>query len=123
METEVFDLVRSTFKPEFLNRIDQIILFESLNKEQLEKIVDNQLQRVIERLKEQDVILTVTEKAKKYLAEKGFDPIFGARPLQRLIQSEVLDKIAMLLLDKEETEEAAIIVDLRGNELVASLMN
>ena len=123
METEVFDLVRSTFKPEFLNRIDQIILFESLSKEQLEKIVDNQLQRVIERLKEQEVILTVTEKAKKYLAEKGFDPIFGARPLQRLIQSEVLDKIAMLLLDKEETEEAAIIVDLRGNELVASLMN
>lgn len=123
MEDEVFSLVRSTFKPEFLNRIDQIILFESLNKEQLEKIVDSQLQRVIERLKEQEVILTVTEKARKYLAEKGFDPIFGARPLQRLIQSEVLDKIAMLLLDKEESEEAAIIVDAKGSELVANLMN
>jgi ATP-dependent Clp protease ATP-binding subunit ClpB len=123
MEAEVFEMVRATFRPEFLNRIDQVILFKKLNKKQIRNIVDIQLERVIARLKEEDVILTVTEEAKQYLADKGYDPIFGARPLKRIIQSELLDKIAMTLLDREEGVSAAILADEKNGKLGVELMS
>ncbi len=123
MEADVFEVVRSSFRPEFLNRIDQIILFNKLGKKQIEEIVKIQVERVIERLKEQDVILNLTDKAKKYLVEKGYDPIFGARPLKRIIQSELLDKIAMTLLDREEDSGAALLADEKGGKLVVEMMS
>lgn len=123
MEAEVISLVRSSFKPEFLNRIDQIIVFKKLGERELAKIVEVQINQLSDRLKEQGIIMTVSDKAKRYLAEKGHDPVFGARPLKRIIQSEILDKIAMLILDKEDGEITGVVVDEKGEKLTATLMN
>jgi ATP-dependent Clp protease ATP-binding subunit ClpB len=117
------ELVDKTFKPEFLNRIDQIIIFKKLGEKEIEGIVEIQMNRVRDRLKEQGVVLAVTEKAKKYLATRGYDAVFGARPLKRLIQNEILDPISMLLLDKEESESTGIAVDEKGGKLTAELEN
>ncbi len=116
------DELNHFFKPEFLNRIDQIIIFNELKESQLEKIVEIQLEQLVKRLKEQEIILEVNEKAKKYLAKKGFDPVFGARPLKRLIQNEVLDPIAMLMLDKDEDESGKILVDEKNGKLEVKLV-
>ena len=118
------EMVNKTFKPEFLNRIDQIIIFNKLGKKQLVPIVDIQLAQVIHRLKEQNIVLSVTEKAKEYLAEKGYDPIFGARPLKRLIQSELLDQIALLKLDQEGDEPMGMVADVnKTGKLVVNLVD
>ena len=109
--------VKNFFKPEFLNRIDQVITFNALKESQLEKIVEIQLDQVEKRLKEQNINLNISQKAKKYLAKRGFDPVFGARPLKRLIQNEVLDPIAMLMLDKEEDSGEKIVVDEKKGRL------
>lgn len=122
-ETEVMDLVRHSFKPEFLNRIDQIIIFKKLNEEVLTKIVEIQLGQITQRLKEQNVLLRVSDKAKAYLAKTGFDPVFGARPLRRLIQNEILDPLAMLLLDRENEEPVGIAVDEKAGKLKVNLMD
>lgn len=116
-------MMAKTFRLEFLNRIDQIIVFRELKREQLERIVEIQLRGVEERLREQGIMITVTEKAKKYLAEKGYDAAFGARPLKRLIQSEVLDQIAKLLLDKEEGGEVGVVIDEKAGKLEVNLMD
>lgn len=89
------------FRPEFLNRVDDIVTFESLSKEHLRKIVDIQLQEIAARLAQQGIQLELTEKAKDHLAAKGFDPIFGARPLKRVIQHELLDPLAMKIIAGE----------------------
>lgn len=123
MEAEVISLVRASFKPEFLNRIDQIIVFKKLGEKELANIVEVQLGEVSDRLKEQGIVMTVSDKAKNYLARKGHDPVFGARPLKRLIQSEILDKIAMLILDREEGEPTGIVVDEKAGKLTVTLMN
>ncbi len=116
--------VTRVFRPEFLNRIDQIIVFNQLKEKQLVEIVDIQLGQLITRLKEQNIVLTVTDKAKKYLAEKGYDPAFGARPLKRLIQSELLDQIALLKLDGEDNDEPlGMVADFKGGRLLVSLMD
>jgi ATP-dependent Clp protease ATP-binding subunit ClpB len=125
MEAEVFEILRQSFKPEFLNRLDQIILFKKLKPDQLLKIVEIQINRIIEELKDQNVVMTVTDKAKKYLAKKGYDPIFGVRPLKRLIQSEILDRLALILLDQEtdNQEMTGVIVDEKSNKLEVNLMD
>lgn len=115
------EMVQKTFKPEFLNRIDQIIIFEQLKEKQLEKIVEIQLALVVKRLKEQNIVLSVTEKAKIYLAEKGFDPVFGARPLKRLIQGELLDQVALLMLDQENNEPLGMVAEVKAGKLVVNL--
>lgn len=105
VQTKVWDVLRHTFKPEFLNRLDQIILFERLSEEQLAHIVDVQLQSLTKKLAEQKVELLVNDKAKAWLAKKGFDPVFGARPLKRLIQSSIVDPTATLLLDRTHEQQ------------------
>lgn len=101
MEETVMNELKDNFRPEFLNRIDEVIIFHPLSKEDIGQIVSLQVQRVIDRLAAQDITLTVTASVHAYLAEKGFDPKFGARPLKRLIQSEILDAIALQLLKEE----------------------
>lgn len=120
MEAKVMEFVQKTLRPEFLNRIDQIIIFKRLNEKQLEKIVEIQIDNLSQRLKDQNIILEVSEKAKKYLARTGFDPIFGARPLKRLIQNEIIDKIALLLLEKEDKKEIEIIIDEKNEKIVVN---
>ena len=93
-ETSVWDLLKTKFPPEFLNRIDQIILYERLSPEEIVSIVDLELEKVATRLQDQNITLTVSKAAKKTLSEQGYDETFGARPLKRLIQAKVVDPIA-----------------------------
>lgn len=115
------DEVDKVLRPEFINRIDKIVVFNDLSEKDLVKIVEIQTKRLTERLKDQGVVLTVTEEAKNYLAKNGFDKAFGARPLKRLIESEITDKIAMLLLDKEESEATGMVADMKKGQLVVEL--
>ncbi|SHE48980.1 ATP-dependent Clp protease ATP-binding subunit ClpB [Ferrithrix thermotolerans DSM 19514] len=100
------------FKPEFVNRIDEIIKFHALDEKALEKIVDIQLGYLAKRLESRRITLEVSEEAKRWLADKGFDPVFGARPLKRVIQRELGDKIASELLAGHYSEGGRIFVDL-----------
>jgi ATP-dependent Clp protease ATP-binding subunit ClpB len=95
---EVNDILQGHFRPEFLNRIDEIVIFHTLNKEQLREIVDIQLHRVEALLRDRGYSLDVTAEARNYLAEVGYDPDFGARPLKRAIQKELQDPLALEVL-------------------------
>lgn len=105
IESQVWERLRAFFKPEFLNRIDHIIMFEPLTTEQLRQVVELQLADVLAQLKEENVELEVTDEAKNWLAENGYDPAFGARPLKRLIQAEILDRLAIKMLEREDEEQ------------------
>jgi ATP-dependent Clp protease ATP-binding subunit ClpB len=107
----VMQAVRATFRPEFLNRIDEIVIFHQLTREHLAEIVDIQLRHVVERLAERGFQLEVSEAAREYLAEVGYDPDFGARPLKRAIQRELQDPLALQLLSGEFHEGDLIRVD------------
>lgn len=98
MRTRVMDEVKHTFRPEFLNRVDEIVVFHQLSREEIGKIVGLELNKVIREVKAQDMHLEVTEDAKQLLAKKGWDPQFGARPLRRAIQREVEDELAEEML-------------------------
>jgi ATP-dependent Clp protease ATP-binding subunit ClpB len=94
----VMDTVRASFKPEFLNRLDDVVIFDALSKEELGSIVDLSIDRLTSRLEQKRITLGVTPTARLWLAEHGYDPVYGARPLRRLIQREVEDRLANLLL-------------------------
>ncbi len=106
------------FRPEFLNRIDEIIIFRPLTKEHLVQIVDIQLRRLQKLLDARQIELKLTDAAKRYLAEKGYDPVFGARPLKRTIQREVQDPLALKILQGEFQDGDVVLVDVRDGELV-----
>jgi len=108
----VMAAVRSAFKPEFLNRLDDVIIFDSLSTTELARIVDIQVARLGKRLSARRLSLTVTPAAKEWLALTGFDPVYGARPLRRLVQSAIGDKLAKALLTGAITDGDEIIVDL-----------
>ncbi|MEK7508724.1 MAG: AAA family ATPase, partial [Patescibacteria group bacterium] len=99
IKDKIMEALREHFKPEFLNRVDEIIIFHSLREKQIEAIVDLQLAKVIARLTGKKIKLEIDAKAKKYLAEKGYDPAFGARPLKRVIQNELLDELALQIIE------------------------
>ena len=103
--------VRKAFKPEFINRLDDVIVFEPLSLEELGKIVDLQVEQVARRLKSRRITLDVTDAARDFLAMDGYDPAYGARPLRRLIQREIGDKLARMLLSGEATDGATVTVD------------
>jgi ATP-dependent Clp protease ATP-binding subunit ClpB len=108
----VMNVVRSTFKPEFLNRLDDIILFDALSTEELTQIVELQVARLAKRLADRRLVLTVSPAACEWLAVTGFDPVYGARPLRRLIQSAIGDQLARALLSGEITDGDTVLVDL-----------
>jgi ATP-dependent Clp protease ATP-binding subunit ClpB len=108
----VMSVVQATFKPEFLNRLDDIILFDGLTSEELAEIVDLQVARLERRLADRRLLLEVTPAAKEWLAVTGFDPVYGARPLRRLIQSAIGDQLARALLAGEITDGDHVLVDL-----------
>jgi ATP-dependent Clp protease ATP-binding subunit ClpB len=118
MRRRVLEAMDQHFRPEFLNRIDDIIIFHSLTTEHLVQIVDIQLERLQKLLADRKVELSLTEVAKRHLAEKGFDPMYGARPLKRTIQRELQDPLAMRILQGEFSEGDKVHVDLRGGQLV-----
>ncbi|MFA5052837.1 MAG: AAA family ATPase [Parcubacteria group bacterium] len=115
--TRVMEALKDQFRPEFLNRLDDIVIFKSLTKNDLMKIVDIQLDSVRERLEEKGIKMSVNAAAKKYLAENGFDPEFGARPLKRLIQKVVLDKLADRLIRGEMKDGGKIKIGIENSEI------
>jgi ATP-dependent Clp protease ATP-binding subunit ClpB len=108
----VMNVVRATFKPEFLNRLDDVILFDALTTDELSQIVELQVSRLARRLASRRLTLTVTPAATEWLAVTGFDPVYGARPLRRLIQSAIGDQLARGLLTGEITDGDTVLVDL-----------
>ncbi len=108
----VNSVVRSTFKPEFLNRLDDVILFDALTTDELSEIVELQVARLAKRLADRRLTLTVTPAASEWLAVTGFDPVYGARPLRRLIQSAIGDRLAKALLAGEIGDGDTVVVDL-----------
>ncbi len=107
----IFDALREQFKPEFLNRIDEIIVFHPLKEEQIRSIVDLQLEIVMKRLEKQKIKLEITDKAKDWLAKKGYDENLGARPLKRVIQTELLNKLALKIIEKSVSEGDTVYID------------
>jgi ATP-dependent Clp protease ATP-binding subunit ClpB len=108
----VMSVVRSTFKPEFLNRLDDVILFDALTTDELTEIVDLQVAKLARRLSDRRLTLRVTPAAREWLAVTGFDPVYGARPLRRLIQSAIGDQLARALLSGEIADGDHVVVDL-----------
>jgi ATP-dependent Clp protease ATP-binding subunit ClpB len=111
MQDRVMEAVRTQFKPEFINRIDEMIIFTALSQKDLERIVDLQLKYLSKRTKEQGIELEFTERLRKSFAKEGYDPIYGARPLKRLLQRKVQDTLAMYILKGEVAGGDAVTVD------------
>lgn len=120
-EQSVMAAVRSHFKPELLNRLDDVVLFDALTLDQLGSIVDLQVNELAGRVADKHMTLSVTPAARVWLAETGFDPIYGARPLRRLVQREIGDRLARLILAGEASEGAAVVVDLGEEELLVKV--
>jgi ATP-dependent Clp protease ATP-binding subunit ClpB len=118
MERRVMDTLRSTFKPEFLNRIDEIIIFHNLTPEQIGAIVEIQLERLQKRLEERKIDLRLSEAAKNLLARKGFDPVYGARPLKRAIQQSIENPLALEILKGRFPEGSTVLADAEGDRIV-----
>jgi ATP-dependent Clp protease ATP-binding subunit ClpB len=114
MKSEVKKTLEGQFRPEFLNRIDEVIIFRALSKESILRIVDLQLDLLAKRLAERKIGLEATKKARELIAEKGFDPVYGARPLKRAIQQEIQNPLAMKILSAEVKEGATVKIDADG---------
>jgi ATP-dependent Clp protease ATP-binding subunit ClpB len=117
MKREVLDVLRQQFRPEFLNRVDEIVVFHSLSREDLKAIIDIQLGRLRQRLAERHITLELTERARDYLAAAGYDPSYGARPLKRVLQREVETALGRKLLAGEVVEHSRVVVDWEGDSL------
>jgi ATP-dependent Clp protease ATP-binding subunit ClpB len=120
MRRRVMEAMRTHFKPEFLNRVDELIIFHGLGIEEIKAIVEIQVKKLEQRLLERRIQLKMTEKAKGWLAKEGFDPAYGARPLKRVIQKEIQDKLALKILEGKfkEGDTIAVDVDDKKGELV-----
>jgi ATP-dependent Clp protease ATP-binding subunit ClpB len=120
MRRRVMEAVRANFKPEFLNRVDELVIFHGLGIEEIKAIVAIQVRKLEQRLLEKRIQLNVTDKSKEWLARKGFDPAYGARPLKRVIQKEIQDKLALKILEGKfkEGDTIAVDADERKGELV-----
>ncbi len=114
---QLMDMLKAHFRPEFLNRIDETIIFSSLSKANIKDIVDIQLKLVEQRLKEKHIEIEITDKAKDFLSEQGFSTEYGARPLKRLIQKEILNKLAVLILEDKFDKNDTVLIDEKAGEL------
>ncbi len=119
-EVRVMDAVREHFRPEFLNRIDETVIFDMLSAEHIKEIVDIQLKHLEKRLEERGLTIEVTDAAKQQLAQEGFDPAFGARPLKRVIQKRIQDPLALSVLQGEFRDGDEICVDAEHGEFAFS---
>lgn len=115
---EVLGLLRKTIRPEFLNRIDDIIMFTPLNKEDITLIVELQLEQLKKMLLKQHITIDATDEAIAYLADRGYDPQYGARPIKRVIQKEVLNNLSKELLSGKVKADSIVLIDSFDNGLV-----
>jgi ATP-dependent Clp protease ATP-binding subunit ClpB len=114
----VFDLLKDAVRPEFLNRIDEVIMFQPLDRDTVKTIVRQQLETLIKNLRKQDIQLHVTNEAVDYLSTEGFDPQFGARPVKRVIQKKVLNQLSKAILMGNLDPQVPVVVDAFDDELV-----
>jgi len=119
-KTQVFELLKQTIRPEFLNRIDELVMFAPLNETQIEEIVRLQISLIQKTLAGNGVQLELTEAAIHYIADKGFDPQFGARPVKRAIQKLVLNDLSKQLIAGTVHSDQVVVVDYDGTRLVFS---
>jgi len=117
-KTQVLDLLRRTLRPEFLNRIDEIIMFSPLDKKDLLQIVNLQFNMVVERLKQDDIRLTATDEAIEWLTTSSYDPAYGARPIKRLIQKQVLNELSKEILAGKIEHNSDIVMDVFDSKVV-----
>ena len=120
MERRVNAALREAFKPEFLNRVDETIIFNSLGRDEIKSIVEIQLKRLRQNLANRKMALEITEPAKALIADKGYDPVYGARPLKRTIQRLIQDPLAVKILAGEFKEGDCVKVDVEDDELIFS---
>jgi ATP-dependent Clp protease ATP-binding subunit ClpB len=118
IKNKIFNELKNHFRPEFLNRIDDVVIFERLNKEDIKKIVDIQLDLLKERLKDRNISLDIDDEVKDFLAKEGFDSIYGARPLKRTLQRLIQDPLSMKILENEIKEGDKILVELNKGKIV-----
>jgi ATP-dependent Clp protease ATP-binding subunit ClpB len=117
IKQRVMESLRENFRPEFLNRIDEIITFHPLDVEQIRKIVDIMLEKVSDRLKDKKITIKVTDEAKEWFGNRGYDPSLGARPLRRLIQTELLNELAMKIIEGEIKEGGKVSIEIEKDKL------
>ncbi|MDP4093875.1 MAG: AAA family ATPase, partial [Bacillota bacterium] len=118
LKSRVNDVLKETFRPEFLNRVDETIVFTELDKEQLKQIIDLMLKEVTSEIEAKGIKIEVTEEAKEFILEKGYDKKYGARPLRRTIQKYIEDELAEAYLRGRFKDDSSIRVDLRDGEIV-----
>ena len=116
----VMDAVRRHFRPEFINRIDEIVVFHRLKREQMAQIVDIQMQRLQKLLADRKITLTLDDQARTWLANKGYDPVYGARPLKRVIQKHVQDSLAEQVLKGAVKDGDTVLVSVRDGHLTVN---
>ena len=121
LKDKVMKALKESFRPEFLNRIDEIIIFNYLGKPEIKKIVNLELEKVVLRLKAKRINLCFTDKVKDFLADKGFDPNLGARPLKRVIQQLILDPLALKIVTGEIKTVLPVLVDEDSGKIIFSL--
>jgi ATP-dependent Clp protease ATP-binding subunit ClpB len=115
---KVMEDLKAFFRPEFLNRVDEIIIFNPLTKALLTRIVEIQVERMKKFIREKNIDLKLTERAKEYFAETGFDPIYGARPLKRMLQKMILNDLAKKILDRTFREGDTVEVDVEDEQVL-----
>ncbi len=115
---QVFDLLKKSIRPEFLNRVDEIIMFQALTREEVRRIVELQLERVQKMMEKSGIKLSATKKAVDFIANIGFDPQFGARPIKRVIQKNVLNELSKMILEEKVDKNSVIVVDEKNGALI-----
>ena len=118
LRTEVMEALKSRFRPEFLNRVDEIIVFNQLSLEEIKRIVNMQMEQIGQRLQDRKISLHLTDRAKELIANQGFDPVYGARPLKRTIQKEILNPLALQILEGKINEGSQIKVDVQNGSII-----
>ena len=117
LKSRINDALKIQFRPEFLNRIDEVIIFNSLSIEEIAKIVDIQVEYLRDRLLDRKITFSLTEAAKELIGLEGFDPVYGARPLKRVIQRKIQDPLALKILNGEVKEGDHLIIDAVNNQI------
>jgi ATP-dependent Clp protease ATP-binding subunit ClpB len=114
---EVFELLKKSIRPEFINRVDEIIMFQPLTQDEIRKIVELQLKKVEQMLEKNKIKLSASKKAIDHIADVGFDPQFGARPIKRVIQKDILNELSKMLLSEKISKDTTILVDEKNGQL------
>ena len=116
-QEKILEKVRQKFKPEFLNRVDEIIIFNRLSKQEMNKILKLQISEIVDFLKIKKIQIELDEKAENWLIDEGFSSSYGARPLKRVIQTHVIDKIAHMMISNEINEKSKVFISTKNSEL------